>query len=164
MRRHNSAHDLWRRSGRAAASKDRCYEAQFNRLQARREKAVRTVAASMLTALYPMLKDGTGHQDLGADHFDRRSGHDQRQVRAQIAEFGFAVELRQPKPHEPDAPAGFLCRNPGGHAVNRLTSRMALPTVVRLSGRQVRPYDYSVMWRSSSRNVPLRINGGSGRD
>jgi hypothetical protein len=27
----------------------------------------------MLTAIYHMLKKGTEHEDLGADHFDRRS-------------------------------------------------------------------------------------------
>jgi hypothetical protein len=29
----------------------------------------------MLTAIYHMLKDGTQHQDLGADHFDRHDGY-----------------------------------------------------------------------------------------
>ena len=31
------------------------------------------MAASLLTAIYHMLKTGTVHHDLGADHFDRRS-------------------------------------------------------------------------------------------
>ena len=31
------------------------------------------MAASILTAIYHMLSDGTAHQDLGADYFDRRS-------------------------------------------------------------------------------------------
>ena len=57
------------------ATKDSYYKAQFNRLRSRRgpKKAICAVAASMLTAIYHMLKDGTFHQDLGADHFDRRS-------------------------------------------------------------------------------------------
>jgi hypothetical protein len=39
-------------------------------LKARRgpKKAVIAVAASILTAVYHMLKDGTFYQDLGADH------------------------------------------------------------------------------------------------
>ena len=51
------------------------YKTQFHRLRGRlgAKKAVCAVAASMLTAIYHMLKDGTEHQDLGADHFDRRS-------------------------------------------------------------------------------------------
>jgi hypothetical protein len=31
------------------------------------------VAASILTAIYHMLKDGVGYNDLGAEHFDGRS-------------------------------------------------------------------------------------------
>jgi transposase len=60
----------------AAARKKGSYlQAQFHRLRARRgaKKAIGAVAASMLTAAYHMLKDGTLYQDLGADHFDRRA-------------------------------------------------------------------------------------------
>jgi len=48
--------------------------AQFYRLRSRRgpKKALCAVAASILTAIYHMLRDGTGYQDLGADHFDHR--------------------------------------------------------------------------------------------
>jgi transposase len=38
-----------------------------------RKKAICAVAASMLTRIYHMLKNGTKYKDLGADHFDRRS-------------------------------------------------------------------------------------------
>jgi transposase len=50
-------------------------QAQFHRLRARRgaKKAICAVAASILTAIYHMLKDGTDYEDLGADHFERRS-------------------------------------------------------------------------------------------
>lgn len=50
-------------------------QAQFFRLQARRgpQKAICAVAASILTAAYNMLKDGTEYHDLGPDHFSRRS-------------------------------------------------------------------------------------------
>lgn len=48
-------------------------QAQFHRLRARRgaKKAIIAVAASMLTAAWHMLRDGTEWHDLGAAHFDR---------------------------------------------------------------------------------------------
>ena len=48
-------------------------QAQFHRLRARRgaKKAIIGVAASMLTAAWHMLRDGTEWHDLGAAHFDR---------------------------------------------------------------------------------------------
>ncbi len=53
-----------------------CYlQAQYLRLRSRRgaKKAVGAVAASILTAAYHMLRDGTTYQDLGAAHFDQRA-------------------------------------------------------------------------------------------
>ena len=49
--------------------------AQYARLRSRRgaKKAIGAVAASILTAIHHMLKNGTRYQDLGADHFDRRA-------------------------------------------------------------------------------------------
>ena len=61
----------------AASRKKASYlQAQFQRLRARRgpKKAICAVAASILTAAYHMLRDGTVYQDLGPDHFDRRAG------------------------------------------------------------------------------------------
>ena len=54
----------------AARTKDSYFHAQFVRLRARRgpKKAIIAVAASILTAVYHILKDGTEHRDLGADH------------------------------------------------------------------------------------------------
>ena len=51
------------------------YRAQFHRLTAHRgpQKAICAVAASMLTAVWHMLKTGSEHRDLGADYFARRS-------------------------------------------------------------------------------------------
>ena len=48
-------------------------QAQFHRLRARRgaKKAIIAVAASMLTAVWHMLRNGTQWHDLGAAHFDR---------------------------------------------------------------------------------------------
>ena len=58
----------------AARTKGTYYQAQFFRLKARRgpKKAAIAVAASLLTAAYHMLKNGTFHQDLGADFLLKR--------------------------------------------------------------------------------------------
>jgi transposase len=81
----------------AKRKKDSYYRAQFNRLSHRRgpQKAICAVAASLLTAIYHMLKDGTEHRDLGADHFDHRSAAAKvkRHV-AQLAKLGYAVQLQ----------------------------------------------------------------------
>ena len=56
----------------AAKNKKGSYlQAQFLRLKSRRgpQKAVCAVAASLLTAIYHMLKTGAFYTDLGADHF-----------------------------------------------------------------------------------------------
>jgi transposase len=78
----------------ASREKDSYYKAQFNRLRGRHgaKKAICAVAASMLTAIYHMLKNGTEHEDLGADHFDRR--FKARRLAAQIQKPGFEVEIR----------------------------------------------------------------------
>ena len=71
-------------------------QAQFHRLRGRRgpKKAICAVAASILTAAYHMLKNGTPYQDLGPDHFERRSkpAQVQRLVR-RLARLGYAVEI-----------------------------------------------------------------------
>ena len=58
----------------AARKKNSYLQAQFYRLKARRgaKKAVIAVAASMLTAAYHMLKDGTFYDDLGAGYLVKR--------------------------------------------------------------------------------------------
>jgi transposase len=68
----------------AARTKCTYYQAQFFRLKARRgpKKAAIAVAASLLTAAYHMLKDGTFHQDLGADHLVKR---DKARIAARLA-------------------------------------------------------------------------------
>jgi transposase len=81
----------------AASRKKGSYlQAQFQRLRHRRgpKKAVCAVAASMLTAAYHMLRDGTFYQDLGADHLNRASAETRanRLVR-QIAQLGFSCVL-----------------------------------------------------------------------
>jgi transposase len=58
----------------AVRVKNSYLQAQFLRLRARRgaKKAILAVAASMLTAIWHMLKDRVEYRDLGADHFSRR--------------------------------------------------------------------------------------------
>jgi transposase len=80
----------------AVKKKDSYYKAQFYRLKSRRgpQKAVCAVAASMLTAIYHMLNDGTVHQDPGAGHFDRRSTDAKaRRLVSQLTKLGFQVQL-----------------------------------------------------------------------
>jgi transposase len=80
----------------ASRKKDGYLRAQFQRLRQRRgpKKAVCAVAASMLTAIWHMLRDGTFYQDLGAGHFHRRSPERQAQHLAQqIAKLGFACTI-----------------------------------------------------------------------
>jgi len=81
----------------AKRQKNSYYMAQFYRLQARRgpQKAICAVAASLLTAIYHMLKNGTRHHDLGADYFDRRSPEAKaKRLLAQLSRLGFEVTLQ----------------------------------------------------------------------
>ena len=95
----------------ASRKKDSYDKAQFNRLRSKRgpKKAICAVAASMLTAIYHMLKDGTFHRDLGADHFDRlRFDRGQSQAPCRAA-------------HQ--------ARLPGRASTPRRSGMMSLPTV-----------------------------------
>ncbi len=81
----------------AKRQKNSYYAAQFQRLKSRRgpQKAICAVAASILTAVYHMLNNGTFHQDLGADYFDRRSPEAKaRRLVAQLSRLGFEVQLQ----------------------------------------------------------------------
>lgn len=70
-------------------------QAQFHRLRARRgaKKAIIGVAASMLTAAWHMLRDGTVWHELGAAHFDRADAHKTatRLIR-RLQQIGYAVQ------------------------------------------------------------------------
>lgn len=71
--------------------------AQFHRLRARRgaKKAVGAVAASILTAAYHMIANGTFYQDLGADHFEHRAKPNQiKRLVAKIQSLGYDVEIK----------------------------------------------------------------------
>jgi transposase len=81
----------------AASRKKNSYlQAQYLRIRSRRgaKKAIGAVAASMLTAAYHMLKDGTLYQDLGANHFDNRAKekHVLRLVN-RLQNLGFDVQI-----------------------------------------------------------------------
>jgi transposase len=80
----------------AARTKGSYLQAQFHRIRSRRgvKKAIVAVAASILTAIYHMLNTGTMYQDLGPNHFDRRTKERQKNRLVQrLAELGYAVQL-----------------------------------------------------------------------
>jgi transposase len=81
----------------AARQKNTYLNAQFHRIRARRggKKAVLAVAASMLTAAYHVIKDGTHYHDLGPDYFHR---YDQRKAAHRLVQrlnhMGYRVQLQ----------------------------------------------------------------------
>jgi transposase len=81
----------------AARAKNTYLQAQFLRLKARRgpKKAAIAVAASILTAAYHMLRDGTFYNDLGPNHFAHhdRTGAAMRLVR-RIKDLGYDIEIK----------------------------------------------------------------------
>src|SRR5262245_49786657 len=80
----------------ATRVKDSYLNAQFHRIKARRgpKKAILAVAASILTAVYHMLKDGTFYQELGPNHFDPRTKERQKnRLIKRLADLGYVVEL-----------------------------------------------------------------------
>lgn len=81
----------------AARTKDSYFHAQFARLKSRRgpKKAILAVAASMLTAIFYMLRDGVEFHDLGAQHFTQ---HDKAQITKRLLrrlrDLGVEVEVK----------------------------------------------------------------------
>ena len=81
----------------AARTKDSYFHAQFVRLKSRRgpKKAILAVAASMLTAVYYMFRDGVEFQDLGAQYF---AHHDKDQITKRLLrrlrDLGVEVEVK----------------------------------------------------------------------
>ena len=68
---------------------------------ARSGKAVPAVAASILTASYHMLQDGTFYQDLGADHSRRTAPKIVAEwLAAQVRKLGFSVPSSQQQRRE----------------------------------------------------------------
>ena len=67
------------------------------RLKGRRgpKKAAVAVAASILTTIYHMLRDGTCYQDLGPNYFARRNpARTARKLADRIRSLGYIVEIR----------------------------------------------------------------------
>jgi transposase len=81
----------------AATRKKASYlQAQFQRLRQRRgpKKAICAVAASILTAAYHMLRDGTFYHDLGPDHLQSNTPEAQAKKLAQkITRLGFSCQI-----------------------------------------------------------------------
>jgi transposase len=75
----------------AARTKDSYFHSQFHRLRARRgpKKAVGAVAASILTSVFHMLRDGTEFRDLGSQHFNHLSKETQvRRLLKRLSDLG----------------------------------------------------------------------------
>jgi len=71
-------------------------QAQYLRLRSRRgaKKAIGAVAASILTAAYHMLKNGTFYQELGASYFDERSkGKQALRLVNRLQNLGYDVQI-----------------------------------------------------------------------
>ena len=80
----------------ASSAKGSYLQALYHRVKGRRggKKAVGAVAASMLTAIWHMLRHGTFYQDLGPDHFKRPSKPTQaKRLLARLEALGYAVQI-----------------------------------------------------------------------
>jgi transposase len=80
----------------ASRTKGSYLQAQYLRLRSRRgpKKAIGAVAASILTAAYHMLKNGTLYEDLGAKHFDNQNkGKQVQRLLRRLQNLGFNAQL-----------------------------------------------------------------------
>lgn len=81
----------------ATRRKDSYFRALFHRLKARRgpKKAIVAVAASILTTVYHLLRDGSVYQDLGPGHFDALNrDRTAKSLVRRLQALGFDVEVR----------------------------------------------------------------------
>src|SRR5271155_3233267 len=81
----------------ATRRKDSYFRALFHRLKSRRgpKKAIVAVAASILTTVYHLLRDGTVYQDLGMSHFDSMNrDRAAKSLVRRLQALGFAVDVR----------------------------------------------------------------------
>ena len=79
-------------------AKDSYLRTQFHRLRARRgaKKAIVAVAASILTAAYHMIRDGTPYRDLGPHHFDQMDrSRAARRLVARLQHLGYNVSVTE---------------------------------------------------------------------
>jgi transposase len=75
------------------------YGAQYRRLKARigDKKAILAVAASILTAIYHMLRDGASHRDLGAAYLAHREGDKEaiaQRLARRLRALGYHIDLK----------------------------------------------------------------------
>ncbi len=81
----------------AARKKDSYFHAQFLRLKSRRgpKKAILAVAASMLTDVYYMLRDGVEFHDLGSQYFAQHDKeHLTNRLLRRLRDLGVEVEVK----------------------------------------------------------------------
>lgn len=82
----------------AVRTKDSYERALFHRLKARRgsQKAIVAVAASLLRAVYAILRDGVPYRSLGAGHFDAID-HDRKKRHhlQQLEKLGYTVTIEE---------------------------------------------------------------------
>ena len=82
----------------AARSKGTYLQAQYFRIKARRgsKKAAVAVAASIITAAWHMLNNGTFYDDLGPSYFVSRDKHKvAKKLTKRLQDLGFEVSIRQ---------------------------------------------------------------------
>jgi transposase len=72
----------------AARTKGTYLQAQFHRIRARRAKKAIVAAASILTAIYHMLRDGTMFPDLGPNQDQQKN-----RLIKRLADLGYEVQL-----------------------------------------------------------------------
>jgi len=81
----------------ATRTKTTYLHAQFLSVRSRRgaRKAIIAVAASILTAIYHMLKNGTPYRDLGPQHLDNRNKEARvRRLLASLRNLGFTADFQ----------------------------------------------------------------------
>jgi len=85
----------------ATRTKATYLHAQFLSIRSRRgaRKAIVAVAASILTAVYHMLKNGTSYRDLGPQHLENRNKEAQaRRLLARLRRLGFVADFDTLRP------------------------------------------------------------------
>lgn len=85
----------------ATRTKTTYLHAQFLSVRSRRgaRKAIIAVAASILTAVYHMLKNGTPYRDLGPQHLDNRNKEARvRKLLASLRTLGFTADFQTLRP------------------------------------------------------------------
>ena len=82
----------------AVKKRDSYLCARYHRIRARRgkQKAIVAVAATMLHAIYHMIRNDVDYQDLGADHFNRFDRERAaKRLRKRLEKLGYVVDLQK---------------------------------------------------------------------